>query len=82
MRHSKDHDLFTLDKLDDLFTLILGLTLFNQVNLILHDEDVLKFHDLYRGQMFRRLRLWTRLVTGCIYEQGSTVITDVYGYLE
>jgi hypothetical protein len=35
----------------------------NQINLVLYDNDVLEFHDLDGGQMFRGLGLWAGLVT-------------------
>lgn len=36
----------------------------DQVDLILKNDDILEFHDLYGGQMFGGLRLRTGFVTG------------------
>lgn len=41
--------LHTLDELEDLFILILGLAFFHQINLVLEDQNVLEFHDFYGG---------------------------------
>ena len=43
----------------------------NQINLVLYDNDVLEFHDLDGGQMFRGLGLWAGLVTR--YQQKGRV---------
>ena len=47
-----------------------GGLLANQVDLVLQDDNVLQFHDFDGGQVLRRLRLGTRLVTGN-QEEGS-----------
>jgi len=52
----------TLDKLDDLVMLLLGLTLLDQVDLVLHDQYVFQLHNLDGGQVLGRLWLWTRLI--------------------
>ena len=54
-----------MNELDNLVVLFLRLTLLDQVDLVLHDDDVFQLHDLDGGQMFRCLRLRTRLVTRC-----------------
>src|SRR6266403_996780 len=46
------------------FLMFEGLRLFDQVDLVLENDDVLEFHDLHGGQMLRRLGLRTRFV-GC-----------------
>ena len=52
----------------DAFLMFKGLRLFDQVDLILENDDVLEFHDLHGGQMLRRLGLRTRFV-GCDEEK-------------
>ena len=54
-----------MDEFQNLLVLVLGLGFLDQIDLVLQDEDVLEFHDLDGGQMLRRLRLRTRLVSGC-----------------
>jgi len=54
----------TLDKLEHLLILLVCLTLFDQIDLVLQDYDVVQLHDLDRSQMFLGLWLWTRLVAG------------------
>jgi hypothetical protein len=39
-----------------------GLSLLDQVHLILQDDEVLELHDLHGRQVLRCLRLWTRFV--------------------
>lgn len=39
-----------------------GLSLLDQVHLILQDDEVLELHDLHSRQVLRCLRLWTRFV--------------------
>lgn len=52
----------TLYEGKDLLVLLFGLTLLHKVDLILQDEDVLQFHDLYSSQMLWCLRLRTWFV--------------------
>lgn len=59
IRTNKD----TLNKLQDLFILLLRLRLFHQVNFVLQDNYVLQLHNFDSRQVFWCLRLWTRLVT-------------------
>jgi hypothetical protein len=48
----------------NLLVLISCLRVLDEVYLVLQDEDVLQFHDLNRSQVFGRLRLRTRLISG------------------
>jgi len=59
----------TLNELDDLIMLFLGLTLLDQVNLVLHDDYMLQLHNLNGSQVLGGLRLWTRLIAG--YKQST-----------
>jgi hypothetical protein len=54
----------TFYKRCDAFLMFEGLRLFDQVDLVLENDDVLEFHDLHGGQMLRCLGLRTRFV-GC-----------------
>ena len=53
----------TLNEGRDTLLLINRLTLLDQVDLILKNDDILEFHDLYSGQMFGGLGLRTGFVT-------------------
>lgn len=64
----------TLNKLDYLVMLLLGLTLLDKVNLVLHYDNMFQFHYLDGCQVLRGLRLWARLVAGCTWTTSSTVI--------
>ena len=44
--------------------LISGLRVFDEVDLVLQNEDVLQLHDFNRGQVFGGLRLGARFVAG------------------
>jgi hypothetical protein len=54
----------------DAFLVFEGLRLFDQVDLILEDDEMLELHDLDCCQVLRRLRLWARLVRGDEKERG------------
>lgn len=41
----------TLNKLQNLIILVLGLALFDQINLVLENENVLQLHDLNGSQV-------------------------------
>jgi hypothetical protein len=52
------------------------LSLFDQINLVLQDEDVLQLHDLDGSKMFTGLWLRTRLISsdeeqGCVHHRGA-----------
>jgi len=47
----------TLNKFQNLFVLFLGLRFFNQVDLVLQDDYMLKLHNFDGCQVLRRLRL-------------------------
>src|SRR6267154_45890 len=63
-RERNDKRMKTFYKRCDAFLMFKGLRLFDQVDLILENDDVLEFHDLHGCQMLRRLGLRTRFV-GC-----------------
>lgn len=42
----------TLHKLQDLLVLFLGLSLLDEIDLVLQDQDVFELHDLDGGEMF------------------------------
>ena len=49
---------------ENLLLLLLGLSLLDEIDLVLQDEDVLQLHDLDGGQVLGGLRLRARLVSG------------------
>lgn len=60
----------SLDELEDLLVVFVGLLFADQVDLVLEDEDVLELHDLDRGEVLGRLRLRARLVRGDEEQRG------------
>jgi hypothetical protein len=54
----------------DAFLVFEGLSLFDQVDLVLEYDEVLELHDLHGCQVFRRLRLRARLVRGDEEKRG------------
>src|SRR6266403_5819138 len=52
----------TFDKRRNAFLMFEGLRLFDQVDLVLEDDEMLEFHDLHGGQVLRCLGLRTRFV--------------------
>jgi hypothetical protein len=60
----------TFYKGSDAFLVFESLGLFNQVDLVLEDDEVLELHDLHCGQVLRCLRLWACFVRGD-EEKGS-----------
>lgn len=60
----------SLDELEDLLVVFVGLLFADQVDLVLEDEDVLEFHDLDRGEVLGRLRLRARFVRGDEEQRG------------
>ena len=63
-RHLAPTPNLTFYKRRDAFLMFEGLRLFDQVDLILKNDEVLEFHDLHGGQVLRCLGLWTRFVRG------------------
>jgi hypothetical protein len=54
----------TFDKRRDAFLMFQGLRFFDQVDLILENDEMLEFHDLHGRQVLRCLGLRTRFVCG------------------
>ena len=55
-------DVRTFYECRDALLVFEGLSLFDQVHLILQDDEVLELHDLHGRQVLRCLRLWARFV--------------------
>jgi hypothetical protein len=60
----------TLNKLGDSLLLLQSFGLSDEIDLVLQDQDIPQLHNLDSGQMFRRLRLRTRFITGNEEEGG------------
>ena len=61
----------TLNELGNSLLLLQSFGFPDEIDLVLQDQDIPQLHDLNGGQMFRRLGLGTRFVSG--YEQKSGV---------
>ena len=61
----------TLDELGNSLLLLQSFGFPDEIDLVLQDQDIPQLHDFNGGQMFRRLGLGTRFVSG--YEQKSGV---------
>jgi hypothetical protein len=60
----------TLYECGNAFLVLEGLRLFDQVDLVLEDDEVLELHDLHGRQVLRRLRLWACFVRGDEEKRG------------
>ena len=60
----------SLDELEDLLVVFVGLLFADQIDLVLEDEDVLEFHNLDRGEVLGRLRLRAGFVRGDEEQRG------------
>ena len=54
----------TLNEFDDLLVLFAGLRLFDKIDFVLQNDDLLELHDFNGGKVLRGLWLRARLIAG------------------